>query len=157
MEEQGKIPSNTKGNTGASCPSSMTIEQPLNDDIPSQGIDKQMDAYSAFASTSTPSVKRSLEKSNSSSKAISNSPLAAYLEHHNINRLVITGIATDVCVKATAEDALACGFEIILVREAMKGVDEKNSDRALEDFSTQHGATVVNTVHDLKQRLVRSI
>lgn len=113
-----------------------------------KGTDKDMDAYSAFASPTTPSITAALHKDSSSAAA--NSPLATYLHSENITQLVIVGIATDVCVKATAEDALTCGFDIVLVGKAMKGVSAENSRRTLEELGGQKGVKVVDSVEELE-------
>jgi len=47
---------------------------------------------------------------------------------------VIVGIALDVCVKATAEDAHANGYEVTVIRDATRAVDldPGDGDRAVE-------------------------
>lgn len=47
---------------------------------------------------------------------------------------VIVGIALDVCVKATAEDAKANGYDVTVIREATRAVDLEpgDGDRAAE-------------------------
>ena len=110
-----------------------------------QGTDIDMDAYSAFATPSSPTAADSSEES----------PLTTYLLSKKITRLVICGIATDVCVKATALDALQQGFEIILVEDAMKGVKADDSTHALQQIGQHKAATVVKGVRDL-QSLISS-
>lgn len=107
-----------------------------------------MDAYSAFASPTTPSITATHHKDTSSAAA--SSPLATYLHSKNITQLVIVGIATDVCVKATAEDALTCGFNIVLVGNAVKGVNAEKSRRTLEDLSERKEVKVVDSVEELE-------
>lgn len=69
-------------------------------------------------------------------------------------RLAIVGIATDVCVKATAEDALTCGFEIVLVKQAMKGVNAENSEKALQDLGSRKGVQIVESLGELEEILL---
>jgi nicotinamidase/pyrazinamidase len=57
--------------------------------------------------------------------------LALNLKHARVDTVVICGIATDYCVKATAEDALALGFNVRIVGNAVAGVDEADSGLAL--------------------------
>lgn len=119
-----------------------------------QGTDIEVDAYSAFAWPSEPSVTQSIEKGTSQASACQDSPLASYLISHGAKKLVIVGIATDVCVKATAEDALACGFDIILVEEAMKGVDAENSARTVQEFGKREGVRLCKTIQELHEAIV---
>lgn len=112
-----------------------------------QGADPLLDAYSAFATPYSPSPS-------SADASSSSSPLTQYLRSNGILRLVLCGIATDVCVKATARDALRAGFEVILVESAVAGVDKVNSQTALEELRSL-GATVVEDPTDLKAFLER--
>jgi nicotinamidase/pyrazinamidase len=65
-----------------------------------------------------------------------NTDLAGLLQERGVDRLYITGLATDYCVKNTALDALAEGFDITVVEDAIRGVDVNagDSDRALEEM-----------------------
>jgi nicotinamidase/pyrazinamidase len=57
------------------------------------------------------------------------------LEEWGVTSLVVTGLATDYCVKATALDGAAAGFSVSLLTKAMRSVDlaEGDGDRALEE------------------------
>jgi len=70
--------------------------------------------------------------------------LADLLRDRGIRRLVVTGLATDYCVKETALDALSEGFEVFLLRDGMRSVDlvEGDGDRALRDLGAA-GCTLV--------------
>ncbi|KAK9899729.1 Isochorismatase hydrolase [Cystobasidium minutum MCA 4210] len=118
-----------------------------------KGTHKDMDAYSAFASPTSPSITQSY-RSNPALDTTSASPLASYLKANQIMRLAIVGIATDVCVKATAEDALTCGFEIVLVKQAMKGVNAENSEKALQDLGSRKGVQIVESLGELEEILL---
>jgi nicotinamidase/pyrazinamidase len=50
------------------------------------------------------------------------------LEEHGIERLVVTGLATDYCVKATVLDGLALGYPVAVVRDAVRSVDLEPRD-----------------------------
>jgi nicotinamidase/pyrazinamidase len=65
-----------------------------------------------------------------------NTDLAGLLQERGVDRLYITGLATDYCVKNTALDALAEGFDVTVVEDAIRGVDVDagDSDRALEEM-----------------------
>ena len=70
--------------------------------IDSKAMDAKRDAYSGFEQTE----------------------LNSWLKQRDIQRVFITGVATDYCVKATALDAHANGFETVLIQNAIKGVDQ---------------------------------
>jgi len=66
------------------------------------------------------------------------------LRNRNISRLVIAGLATDYCVKATALDGLARDFEVQLLARAIKPVDLDPGDgqRAIEEVVAAGGAAL---------------
>jgi nicotinamidase/pyrazinamidase len=74
--------------------------------------------------------------------------LASILRERGITRVVVCGIATDYCVKATAHDALEEGFEVVVLEDAIRGVEVNpgDSQRALEELR-QAGARVVVSSH----------
>ena len=51
-------------------------------------------------------------------------------------RIVVVGLATDYCVKATALDALRLGFETTVLADAIAAVDLEpgDGDRALDEM-----------------------
>jgi nicotinamidase/pyrazinamidase len=59
-----------------------------------------------------------------------NTELAARLRACRVTRLFIGGLATDYCVLNTARDALAEGFEVLLLADAIRAVDVKPGDGA---------------------------
>ncbi len=62
--------------------------------------------------------------------------LAARLRASGVTRLFIGGLATDYCVLNTVRDALAGGFEVLLLADAIRAVEVKAGDgaRALEEM-----------------------
>ncbi len=44
--------------------------------------------------------------------------LALFLTEQKVERVIIAGVKTNVCIRATAQDAFANGFAPVLVREA---------------------------------------
>lgn len=49
--------------------------------------------------------------------------LAAYLRERGVGRVVLAGLATDFCVRYSAEDAAAEGFEVAVIEDAVRGID----------------------------------
>ena len=62
--------------------------------------------------------------------------LAELLRERGVERLFVTGLATDYCVKNTVLDARRLGFEVTVVEDAVRGVDVEpgGSERALEEM-----------------------
>lgn len=54
--------------------------------------------------------------------------LEALLRERGIRRLVIGGLATDYCVVETALDARLLGFEVTVLRDAVRAVDREPGD-----------------------------
>ena len=72
------------------------------------------------------------------------------LHDAGIERLVVCGLATDYCVKATVLDALKEGFAVAVVKEGCRAVNVAPDDgeKALAEMVTA-GATVCE-LDDLK-------
>ncbi len=87
-----------------------------------KGSNPDQDAYSGFQGTD----------------------LARILRDRGVHRVVVCGIATDYCVRATAQDALHEGFEVLLLEDAIRGVEVQPGDcqQAIEELR-QAGATVI--------------
>lgn len=49
--------------------------------------------------------------------------LAGYLAERGLTRLFVTGLATDFCVLWTALDARAMGLDVVVVEDAVRGID----------------------------------
>jgi nicotinamidase/pyrazinamidase len=62
--------------------------------------------------------------------AESPTPLEAMLRNRRVERVVVCGLATDYCVKATALDAARLGFGTSAVADAMAAVDLEPGDGA---------------------------
>ena len=67
-----------------------------------------------------------LDKNTSS--AFHSSPIDLYLRNMQIETLVLTGVAADQCVLATAIDAADCGFHVILVSDACANLDPGSAE-----------------------------
>ncbi len=76
-----------------------------------KGFRREIDSYSAFFENdgSTPTG------------------LTGYLRERGIGRIVLTGLATDFCVRFSAEDGRKLGFEVTVVRDAVRGIDVDGS------------------------------
>jgi nicotinamidase/pyrazinamidase len=79
--------------------------------VVSKGTGATEDAYSAFHA-----------------RADDGRPLDAVLRDAGVEHVVIGGLATDYCVRATALDALTQGYRVTVLRDAIRGVDLKPGD-----------------------------
>jgi len=62
--------------------------------------------------------------------------LESLLRDAGVSGVVVVGLATDYCVKATALDALRLGFETTVLADAIAAVDLEpgDGDRALDEM-----------------------
>jgi nicotinamidase/pyrazinamidase len=97
--------------------------------VVSKGRTATEDGYSGFDGTDT--VGRSLR---------------SVLQSHSLSDILVCGLATDYCVRATALDASRFGITTYVVSDAIASVELRESDgqRALEDMRTA-GVGLVDT------------
>lgn len=62
--------------------------------------------------------------------------LAKILRERGVKRVVICGLATEYCVRATACDALKEGFDVLVLEDAIRGVEVNSGDcqQAIEEL-----------------------
>jgi nicotinamidase/pyrazinamidase len=91
-----------------------SLDQAKVDVVIDKGQDPNSQGYSAFQDTRLGDVLRERE----------------------VDRLFVTGLATDYCVKQSVLDALRQGFAVTVVDDAIRGVDVQpgDSERALEEM-----------------------
>lgn len=90
------------------------LKLPEGTKIVSKGIEPTGEAYSGFEGTC----------------------LAEKLTKRGIGRLFIGGLATDYCVKTTVLDALDLGFNVVILEDAIRGVDVTvgDSEKAIREM-----------------------
>jgi len=68
--------------------------------------------------------------------ALDGTPLAEALHSRGITRLLIGGLATDYCVRATGIDARAAGLDVVVLADAVCAVNVEpgDGDRALAEL-----------------------
>ena len=88
--------------------------------IVSAGMGADEDGYSGF-----------LGRDDSGAK------LADLLRQRGVERIIVGGLATDYCVKHTVLDGIKEGFEVVVLKNAVRGVnlDPGDSERAFEEMS----------------------
>lgn len=91
-----------------------------------KGQDSRFDSYSGFQDDG--GARTEMEK---------------VLKRNGIQKVVVYGIATDYCVKATAVDAARAGFKVVVVKDLCRGVAPDTSARAFEDMKGE-GVTILD-------------
>jgi nicotinamidase/pyrazinamidase len=61
--------------------------------------------------------------------------LDALLRRHQIEKVVVVGLAEDVCVKETALDAGRLGYETFVLRDATRPVDPANAEQGRRELA----------------------
>ena len=92
--------------------------------IVKKGKDKKFDSYSGFQDDGGAKTE-----------------MNQILQKNGIKELIVYGIATDYCVKATAIDAAAAGFKVTVIEGLSKGVAPDTTAKALEEMKDK-GITV---------------
>jgi nicotinamidase/pyrazinamidase len=78
--------------------------------------------------------------------------LSAYLKGRGVTTIYLAGLAADYCVYFTAKDALAEGFEIVIIEDATRAIDEEGYQKARKDIQERGGRLVQS--HELPQFLL---
>ncbi len=84
-----------------------------------KGMDRRFDSYSGFRDDG--GAETGLER---------------VLRKDGIEHLVVFGLATDYCVKATALDAVRAGFRVTLIENLCRGVAPASSAAAVAEMKT---------------------
>jgi len=85
-----------------------------------KGMDSQYDSYSGFQDDG--GKKTDMDK---------------LLKKEKINKVVVYGIATDYCVRATALDAVATGYKVIMIKNLSRGVAPDTSQKAIDEMKAK--------------------
>ncbi|MFH1115290.1 MAG: bifunctional nicotinamidase/pyrazinamidase [Pseudomonadota bacterium] len=93
-------------------------------EVVKKGQDKKFDSYSGFKDDG--GAKTALDK---------------ILKEKGIKELIIYGIATDYCVKATAVDAADAGYKVTVIEDLCKGVAPDTTAKALQEMKDK-GITI---------------
>jgi nicotinamidase/pyrazinamidase len=75
--------------------------------------------------------------------------LAGYLRDRGLTRVICVGLATDYCVRFSAEDARRLGFEVVVVEEACRAIDLGGSLAAAMAAMRSAGVSIVQRAHEL--------
>lgn len=96
-----------------------------------KGTDPQVDSYSAFRNNWDPKGERPA------------TGLAGYLRERGVRAVCVCGLARDVCVRWTAEDAAAAGFRTTVLWDLTRAVDPA-ADETVRAALAARGVAVAN-------------
>jgi nicotinamidase/pyrazinamidase len=115
-----------QGTSGAEISKDIAI--PHAELVVRKGYHKDVDSYSAFveADQKTPTG------------------LAGYLKERGLTRVFVAGLPTDFCVAWTAMDARRAGFEVFVVDDASRGIDNRGSLAAAWSAMDKAGVKRIN-------------
>lgn len=116
-----------QGTAGADFhPDLITIRSQL---IIRKGFRREIDSYSAF-----------YENDNETTTGLS-----GYLRERGVTSLYLTGLATDFCVRWSALDGLKEGFEVNVVKDAVRGIDIGGSVEQAWQEMKEAGAEIITS------------
>jgi nicotinamidase/pyrazinamidase len=74
-----------------------------------------------------------------------------YFKVKAIETIIVGGLATDYCVKTTALQLRAAGFEVIVNLEACRGIAEGSVSAAIEEMKMA-GIVIINRTQELGEK-----
>jgi nicotinamidase/pyrazinamidase len=106
--------------------SELLLDKKLFKAVVRKGMDPQYDSYSGFQDDGG-------KKTN----------METLLKQDKTEKIVIYGIATDYCVRATSLDAIAAGYKVIVIKNLCRGVAPDTSQKAIDELSAK-GAVILD-------------
>lgn len=68
--------------------------------------------------------------------------LDMYLREHEIRRVVLAGVALNICVRSTVQDAFFHGYDVWVARDACQATGPREEASTLYDISTHFGTVL---------------
>jgi nicotinamidase/pyrazinamidase len=96
------------------------LDQKLFKAVVRKGMDPQYDSYSGFQDDGGKKTE-----------------IDQILKKDGIKKLIVYGIATDYCVRATALDGVAAGYKVVLIKNLCRGVAPDTSQKAIEEMKAK--------------------
>lgn len=94
-----------------------------------KGFRREIDSYSAFYEND----------------GTTTTGLAGYLREREIDTLYLCGLATDFCVKWSAVDGRKEGFDVYVIEDATRGIDQEGSLAQAWEEMNEAGVQVVSS------------
>ena len=114
------------------------FEQPK---LPVHGIDGSFDA-SFFEGFGPDAKHREIKITKRRYSAFFGTDLALFLREQKVTTLILCGVKTNVCVRATAQDAFAHGFDVQVVKDAVNTNVDHLGNATLEDIQRYLGRVI---------------
>lgn len=83
-------------------------------------------------------IDKATSAENEAYSAFAGTALDSWLKDLGTERLFIGGLATEYCVLNSALDALRLGYEVALLTDAIRAIDETGGQRAIENLRRKH-------------------
>jgi nicotinamidase-related amidase len=71
------------------------------------------------------------------------SPLDMILKCEGVEKVILVGVSTDICVQHTASGAFFRGYEIAICSDCTESIDDESKNRALEYMHRVYGAEII--------------
>ena len=110
----------------------LLLDRNLFSAVVQKGKNKRYDSYSGFKDDGGSSTR-----------------MESLLRKADISHVIVYGVATDYCVRATALDAAAAGFHVTMIKDLSRGVAPDSTTQALADL-TSKGVRVVPKLSDAR-------
>jgi len=107
------------------------LDEKLFDAIVRKGTEVEFESYSGFQDDGG-----------------NQTPLHHILQAGGIERVIIYGIATDYCVRASALDALKLGYQVVMIKDLSRGVAPETTKKAIEELQ-RAGVQILESVDSL--------
>ncbi len=65
--------------------------------------------------------------------------LDLWLREHGVKRVVVTGVALNICVRATIHDAFFHGYDVWIAPDACQATSDREAESSLYDIATHYG------------------
>jgi ureidoacrylate peracid hydrolase len=65
--------------------------------------------------------------------------LDLFLREHDIARVVVTGVALNICVRSTVHDAFYNGYQVVVAEDACRATGRREMESTLYDIATHFG------------------
>ncbi len=98
-------------------------------------------------------VNKATEKDREAYSAFDGTELLQILRNQKVTCIIICGLATDYCVKSTALDGVEEGFRVIVVKDAVRGVEVTEGDIYMAFEKMMNAGVTVSSSAEVKRNL----
>lgn len=73
------------------------------------------------------------------------------LEEKKIDRIILTGVSTDICVQHTAGAAFFRGYDVVVVEDCTEAISKEKHETAIEYMKDMYGIDISNSKEIIKR------